>query len=256
MNHTDQLQGTHSEQTLDASGSYQKPNPVEPLRLRVLSALRDNQPLVVLTSLSLAIGAFSQSISPDAVSYAVSAGTAFFSALAVSILLNVHEMEDSSDAAVLGVISILAIALGFVLLGLVVWQFSLKYPLVGRVVIRVAGSFFIVSLAIAWVYSADNAQKLRQANPQDWKAKAGWIRVSMLATLLGIAVVMVWWVAALFFPDEPDWVAYGAGISFGVAIIGMLYTTRTMNAVRKAAAARANASSVGSAPQSPQNRSE
>src|SRR2546428_1574015 len=89
---------------------------IDRIHASVLEALRESQPLVVLSSLSLVIGAFTASIAPAAVPYAVSASVSFLAALLVTVLSPPGRKIDAAMRLQLSGLALTSMAVGFLML--------------------------------------------------------------------------------------------------------------------------------------------
>jgi hypothetical protein len=115
----------------------------------VLRMLSENQPLIVLCSLSLIVASFSVGTSEEAVGYAIGAFLSFLLALAISFFCQIFTSRDSDIYIGLFVVVLyVAVISGFVLMSMVAWVFVQQMPVVAKAILIPYRVFFILMVAL------------------------------------------------------------------------------------------------------------
>jgi hypothetical protein len=172
------MEGTVPERRPGQGNIERAAQAVELARANLVAALRKSDALVVLASLSLVIAAFAQSLSPEAVAYAASSSTAFLAAVLLSVAIELRTRRRPVTSIELGAAMIVAVASGFVMLGLVVVEFVNRYAVTGRIIVAILGSVTMVALATTVLGMRDWIREVRQGSPQTWARHRPYLRLS------------------------------------------------------------------------------
>ncbi len=155
---------------------------LDPVRKKTLAALREHQPLIVLVTLSLIIATFADRISSAAVGYAVAASMAFLVGLILSLSRDfMIDPKDPEEGSEFSTASVAGIIIGFVLLTLVVIEFSLAIKLVRNLAIFIFISGFLATMLFVSVLAIRRGLAL---GPDDG---ASWWQSGSTQVLLGTA---------------------------------------------------------------------
>lgn len=172
----------------------------------ILDALRANQPLVVLASLSLVIAAFSQNVSSAAVSDAVGAAVAFLAALIFTTMVPLGDTHGSFIAAGYRVGALLAIAVGFGMLFFVIYDFGARYPLASEFIDglqEVVALVITMTMAlIAW----DWRRIIERSSPQPYQQLRSRVEFSCLAISVSPVLQLALWILNLAGMPPSIWV--------------------------------------------------
>jgi hypothetical protein len=173
-------------------------NELQRIHLAVLTGLKDSQPLVVLSSLSLVIAAFASNVSSAAVSDAIAAFIAFTAALLFTV---VGPPGLKSSVTFVRIqysgLALVALVVGFFMLYLVAYDIAQKFS-VASLIVR---AFQFLLGAIVEVYVAVSAteivSRLKRDKPEKWKP----LRRYLVPALWGIyaAVTSVFVIAGFSF---------------------------------------------------------
>ncbi len=196
---------------------------LESLWTSVLLAIRNSQPLVLLSSISLVIAAFVQNVSEEAVSYAVSASVAFLVALSFSILLEVRgkRTEMVIEYAAAALVSTL---IGFGMLAVVAFEMGARYALARRTLAMAAGSLVLFVFAVGEIRIWESSKELERSLPAGSALRRS-VRFVRLASLGSFSGSSLGWSGWIFFGIQGlEWIALVL-MSVQVAII-ILVTRR------------------------------
>lgn len=187
---------------------------VDDLRLGMLEALKDHEPLVILASLSLVTGVFLHAFLEDAVPFAVAASAAFLAALASSLAQELMGRRPVDVYGVaLGVVSIVAVALGFVMLATVVLIFAASIPLVASIAVALTEILVIVIALMASASIWDRAFRIRKADLARWSRSRASLVASGLVSTGSTALLMATFLLA------PQGVTVVPGVDLGLLLL-------------------------------------
>ncbi len=200
-------EGTAPPATQPASGSSHTPKPelvrraaaeLDSIHHYVLDGLRESQPLVVLTSLSLVIAAFATNVSQTAFTDSVAASVAFLGALLLSVLsppgkaksyLGPQDEMVSVARIQVSAAALVSMAAGFFLLYLTMSEFASKYALTNEV-FTLVGTIYLFAIyvgltALAWDWSLlAKRSSFVSARRRNMMAAAAWVMTALTVVIV------------------------------------------------------------------------
>lgn len=207
--------------------------PVDPLsgrarrlaetRLKTIEALTENQVLVVLTTLSLAVAAFSQSATVQVVSYAVAAATSFLIALSCSVAVKVRPAKSVDYAVIADGVTLVALLVGFMMLALVILGFAFKFEPVATVLFNLLNVIVILFLGVGMIRASENVARMRRERLPGWPKRSRGVYLAIAAgtaAFIGVGVILI---LPTYWQSPPGWLYLGAIILGAVVLLSVWY---------------------------------
>jgi len=169
---------------------------VSEIRKELLSALKDSQPLIVLATLSLAIAALSKGAVDSAAAPAVAAATSFLAALVIFVLTQIAEDRKRILDFWWSAPGVGAVAIGFVMLALVVREFTITYQIAGNALGAVLASSGLLFLAGGVIGVFGLIDRVRNTDQAVWSRHKVPLAVLAVASVVALAFLVLAWLAS------------------------------------------------------------
>ncbi len=212
---------------------------------KTLEGLKHHQPLIILSSLSLVVATFSQTVSSAAVAYAVSAAVAFMIGLACSLWRYVRPAKYTGGDFEFAATAMFSTIAGFAFLLFVAIEIGARYGLAGSFITVTIALFLLFAFGMAtvqiWLMFGEHRPFVQMIAAIHMRR----LTIGRYVFLGSYVAAVVLWAVVLSAPSTPSWwwvaLIPFVGFAVGTWVLGRTLK-RVVEATEKALSQRRAAS--------------